>query len=467
MPFDRVSFPFSCPSGCASAQVFEPHTIGNQEIIYRTMVIGGPTEDDSNLSVYRGDSFICPAAIHSGIVSNAIGGCGVLTRRGEHHGFAASSHNGISTVEFPSGFPLSFSLEPAAESCHDPRWALFALSVSVGTVLWLLTVSSGMLFAITFAIVFFQTALASDPPYFEDFDSVISIAFERFLPTIFVAWALYRHCVRRTLHGLKAHVEKTVLWFGGCWIGALNNYTFDKIPISRLTPHDLRQQPGAVTALVIILLVIFAAAIGQVCAFRIEGRLLRYLGFYAATAVLMGILIVIPGLEFRLHHYIMALLLLPGTSVQTRPSLLYQGILTGLFINGVARWGYASILQTPAALREDGQLGSPLPRVLGPFFDGGGGGGANVTFTIPELAAGFDGLSVLVNDVERYHRVERVLPATFAWSRTKADASEPLFFRFAFTAARTLGGRWYGDYTKPGTWFANGTWGDIRPGPSR
>lgn len=460
MPFNGTSFAFFCPSNCASIQVLEPHTVGNREIIYSTMVIGGPAEVDPGLAIYRGDSFICPAAIHAGVIDNGGGGCGILTKQGEQTQFTASQHNGIQSVEFPSSFPMSFSFTPAVQKCHDPQWTLFSVSTVVTIALCTSTPASSLLFGLTFVIVFFQIALASDPPYFEDYSSVLSIAFERFLPSVFVGSVLYRYCVRQTLHDLTAHFEKTVLWLGGCWIGALNNYTFDKIPISRLTVHDLQQQPGAITALIIILLIIFAAAIGQIWALRIEGRLLRYLGFYTMIGIAMGCLILMPGLEFRLHHYIIALLLLPGTSLQTRPSLLYQGILLGLFINGVARWGYASILQTPEALREESQLGSAIPSVSQPILES-----TNITFSIPELAHGFDGLSVLVNDVERYHGIGLDLPLSFEWTRLNSD--EPLFFRFAFTGTKPLGGTWYGDYTKPGTWYKNGTWEDILPGPSR
>ena len=285
------------------------------------------------------------------------------------------------------------------------------------------------------------------------------MAFERYLPTAFAAWLLYSYCIRHALLGLEAHLEKTILWLGGCWIGALNNYTFDKIPISRLTGHDLSQQPGAITALIVMLLVILAAGIGQAWCFRVERRLLRYLGFYLVLGIIVLCLAAVPGLQLRLHHYIIALLL-PGTSLQTRPSLLYQGILVGLFIDGVARWGYASILQTSDALREDGQLGSLLLEILAPMITS-----QIATFLMPTLAAGFDGISVLVNDVERYRAHGPTLVDTFNCTRTEPE--DPMFFRFAFTGTKPLGVTWYGDYTKPGTWYANGTWEEPGPGPSK
>lgn len=160
------------------------------------------------------------------------------------------------------------------------------------------------------------------------------------------AWVIYdKMGVRRTLTGLTAQIEKTILWVGGCWVGALNNYTFNWIPIQRLTPHDLDQQPGAKAALSIIVIVLVVVAATQIWFFRQEGRLIKYLKLYIMFGIGLIICVILPDLSLRIHHYFLALLLLPGTSMQTRPALFYQGLLVGLFINGIARWDWDPILR--------------------------------------------------------------------------------------------------------------------------
>lgn len=47
--------------------------MGDQEVNYKSLVIGGALETDPESS-YRGDSFICGAALHAGVISNAAGG---------------------------------------------------------------------------------------------------------------------------------------------------------------------------------------------------------------------------------------------------------------------------------------------------------------------------------------------------------------------------------------------------------
>lgn len=276
----------------------------------------------------------------------------------------------------------------------------------------------------------------------------------RLLPAFFIAIIIWKKVVKRTLSGLDVPVEKTILWLGGFWIGALSNYTFDWIPISRLTPHDLEQQPGAKLALAIIVGVLVLIALGQIYCFWCEGRLLRYLGLYGLFAVAMLVCLAIPGVNLRIHHYIIGLLLLPGTSMQTRPSLLYQGILLGLFVNGVARWDFDSILQTTAALRDDGKINSIVPAVIMPKIESSTTNGVLASFSWMILPKDIEGISVLVNDVERYRAFIDEYPdgETFNWGRP-ADDSMNDYFRFAFIKdGRTL------DYSKAGTLLGNGTW---------
>jgi hypothetical protein len=275
-------------------------------------------------------------------------------------------------------------------------------------------------------------------------------------------YAVYRFCVKPQQQGLHAQIEKTVLWLGGCWVGALNNYTFDKIPIQRLTPHDIKQQPGAVPALIIVVLSLACIAVGQAWALRVEGRLPRYLGIYGIFAVTLLSLVAVPKMNVRIHHYILGLLLAPGTAMQNRPSLLFQGILVGLFINGIARWGFDSILQTPAELRGDAQLGSLLPHLLPPIINTNIGTllKPNITFSWEfPFPKHYDGLSVLVNEVERYRAYEDTGEESFTWVRHMDDVPE--YFRFAY-----MSGSVRADYTKAGVWRNDLGWTEPRPGPS-
>jgi hypothetical protein len=316
-----------------------------------------------------------------------------------------------------------------------------------------------------FTGVFAHVGLASDPPWHSSMTELVSDILGKFLPAAFCATVIYQYMgVRRALSGLRAQIEKTVLWLGGCWFGALSNYTLDWIPIQRLTAHDLERQAGAKLALAIIIIILTTIVVTQVFYFRREGRLIRYLGIYGLF--IGGILfsLLLPGLNLRIHHYILGLLLLPGTSMQTRPALIYQGLLVGLFINGIARWGFDSVLQTSDALRGDGQFDSALPEILEPEIVLGQNV-STITFSWSPPPSPYDGVSVLVNDVERFRGYKDELFAgdgnAFKW-RKDATIDEPEYFRFGY-----MEGSQSWDYTRAGIWNSNGSWTIMEPGPSK
>lgn len=453
-PFSNTSFAFRCPPKCADVQLLNPHAVGAYDANYRPLVVGSET--------YRGDSFICGSAIHVGIVTHRSGGCGRINLVGEQRDFKSTKSHGIESIPFDSEFPLSFSFTSGEEDgfkCGgEPRSALLFVSL-LATVLLSLFSSKSKIFFPIFVVIFAHVSFVSDPPRASYRNATVlpdhlSKFAKRLLPAFFVAVIIWMTVVKRTLSGLDAPVEKTVLWLGGFWIGALSNYTFDWIPISRLTAHDLEQQPGAKVALAVIVGVIAVIAAGQIYYFWLEGRLLKYLGLYGLFVLGILFCLAIPGVNLRIHHYIIGLLLLPGTSMQTRPSLVYQGILLGLFVNGIARWDFDSILQTAAALREDGKFNSIVPAILKPAIESSTTNGLVASFSWKFLPDGVDGISVLVNDVERYRKFIDEKPGgdMFQWERSSDDAMND-YFRFAFIQnGRTL------DYSKAGTLLGNGTW---------
>ncbi|KKA27852.1 hypothetical protein TD95_003236 [Thielaviopsis punctulata] len=465
-PFNNTGFPFRCPADCLGYHVLNPRAVGDQEIVYRPLVIGGPSADDAQ-AVYRGDSFICGAALHAGVVSNSKGGCGVVKLVGQRSSYTSSKRNGIQSVGFDSDFPLSYTFLDVKCSSKDMRWTLLGISIAYSVIISLLTEDPAVFFFTTFVGLYWHVGMASDPPSHYSIPDLVSKLTAKFLPAMFVAWAFYdKMGVKRTLSGLTAQIEKTVLWMGACWVGALENYTLEWIPISRLEAHDLAQQPGAQATLAIIIVLIVAIAAGQIYCFRNEGRLIKYLQLYGLYIAGILILLVLPGLNLRIHHYILAILLIAGTNIRTRPSLLYQGLLVGLFINGIARWGFDSVLQTPMALQGDAQHNSLLPTILTPdIVSAAATNVSTITFKWEAPPSDiYEGMSILVNDVERFRTFfdgGYDSQTQFTWERA-AGTELNEYFRFAFIEGSSAL-----DYTRAGVWTKAGTWTPMEAGPSR
>ncbi|PYH75373.1 LCCL domain protein [Aspergillus uvarum CBS 121591] len=508
-PFSESTIAFRCPANCHDAKLLEPHMVGNETYSYRGLVVGGPEPGSDEPGVYRADSYVCQAAIHAGVITNTVGGCGVVKLEGAAHSFPPSKQNGIRSVGFPSTFPKSFSfveLSSSQATCpQDPRWPLLGITIGVLGVLWIFSTSSPVLFFSTFFMLFCQVGLVSDPPSFTQFADLLSSLLSRLLPASFVAYVLYKYCARPLLDPLSEpvyQITKTLLYLPPAFIGGLNNYTFARlIPLERLTPHDIQKQPGAKVALALVIPTVICIVLTQAWQIRMGGLMPRYLKIYCTMGLILLILLPLPGLRLRIHHYILAILLMPGTALPTRPSLIYQGLLLGLFINGVARWGFASIIETPAALGEQapgpggahGWWGGTYPNVTDssvtislPGLDSHEThhGNGNITFSLWERQRmnklGVDGISVLVNDVERWRGyLDEDKRGEFIWHRhghnglelfhrptiesdamdmevLRADEDsqpEDLFFRFAF-----LKGAEAGKYGGAGVWLKDGRW---------
>lgn len=540
-PFRASTFAFRCPSNCQNTLLLEPYTVGNQTLHYQPLVIGGPEPESPSAkssstpaAYYRADSLICQAAIHDGVITNAQGGCGVVKLKGAAHSYPSVERHGLLSTSFPSTFPKSYSFIHLSASQQmtcppDPQWTLLAITAVALGLLSLLTTSPAVFFFSTFVILMLHVGFVSDHPNLPSVLDLFSLFLSRMLPATFIVYVLYLYCARPLLTRLaspKYQISKTVLYLPPTFIGALNNYTFALwIPIERLTPQDVQEQPGAKIALAIVVTIIALIVLSQAWYIRLAGLMPRYIKIYFTMGAVLIFLLLLPGLRLRIHHYILAILFMPGTAIPTRPSVIYQGLLLGLFINGVARWGFASIIETPEALGEqpsgtgglNGWWGAATPNITNssvsislehvpvmtvidsPRFNGNG----NITFHLwePDRMAklGLDGISVLVNDVERWRGyVDEDRKGRFTWRRQghrglelrhnvvaeeenplfldpsssqqplnlkdedesedEDGAPEDLFFRFAF-----MRGAETGLYGGVGVWNRDGSW--IPPPP--
>ncbi|KAF8640776.1 hypothetical protein AX17_000426 [Amanita inopinata Kibby_2008] len=452
-PFDNETFNFRCPAQCDGVILQNPRTVGDERVAFKPLIVGG---GDGN-QTYRGDSFICAAAIQAGIVSNARGGCASLELINNFTNFVPYSANGLGSIGFPTIFPISFRLNPSTTltHCNDLRNPALALNVIATFLLFtVLHPKPIVLFWCLVCIGFWHVALFSQP---QGPPPELSNAFGTFLPALFIAYAFWRVAFRFTLPSFsKLPLEASVLYLAPYWVAILNNLTFDRIPISRLTSSDLAKRSGAITSLIIILIILTIIVINQIRVVRKTGWLPYYAGWYILGGLVILVIALLPGLQLRIHHYILAMILMPGTAFPTRLSAFYQGLLLGLFLNGAAAFGFDSIVQTTQELRQDAALGSSLPTFLTdsttynaslPWAD-------QIVSWAP-LLPGWDGYALLIDDVERY------VGTAMNYSLAALDATLPHFFRLAFTANGAAG-----DFTMAAILWPNGTWVDPLTGPS-
>lgn len=197
-------------------------------------------------------------------------------------------------------------------------------------------------------IGYWHVNLFSDPAVPPD----LSTAFGTFLPSLFICYAFWRVGFRHVLPAFKdLPIERFVWYLPAFWAGVLFNIVTSGIPIDRLYGADISNRPGALVALIIICLIVLALVINQIRVIRNSGWLLHYLKWYGLAVITLVIFASLPTLQFRLHHYFAAILIIPVTAFPTRLSAIYQAFALGMFLNGASKFGLDSIFQTVDEVR--------------------------------------------------------------------------------------------------------------------
>ncbi|CAK9440597.1 uncharacterized protein LODBEIA_P46360 [Lodderomyces beijingensis] len=428
-----------CPALCDRSWTFSQLPVGDQLIKHRGYFIGGGDNvadkiDPNQLSnPYRADSYPCGSAVHAGLVSPFWGGCARLSYKSGEQSFfkSAKGHYGVdASIAFDSFFKSSFffkNLRWQGETftqCNDPRMVILVINIVLGLPIIYLA-SGAVAYWVLSICAFWTICLATDPRITvdpskpEDLAALISLGLERFLPTCCILYMLWHCSTKRTLQEPEepqeplelqdsdspsekvSYLSRVLLFYPLFWLGVLNNVTFDRLPTDRLVWNDLIEQPGAMIAVSSLVTLIFSCAVVQGYKLWLSGRFQKYLFIYSLFVVGLVVVANIPGLTLRIHHYILAMLLIPGCATRGRTALVFQGILLGLFLSGASGWGLASIAETHLALKRNDPSGALEPPLI-TLYDERSGllNWQNITTT--NAYKKYTSVSLLINDLEEY-----------------------------------------------------------------
>lgn len=480
-------FVFKCPASCKEdGQTWSETAVGDYQSIYRQYVIGGN-------NTYRADSFICPSALHHGVASNRKGFCGRIKFNGPRSKFISETGgSGIESMKFESIYPYTYSFDDEFNAnfevtgCRDLRFQIIWFNI-IMSMIFAYFVQSGALFYWTFSVMGFWTViLASNPPLDHVYGGIlkaeiISLGFRRFMPYMFGCYVIYVASGKNQLTDLEEALSKCTLWVGGFWVALLENYTFSALPVNRLTLHDINSQRGGWITVISIAGFIFFAAFGQAYIIWRLGKFKKYIMVYILFILALVYFANFQNQTLRLHHYILGLVLLPGVGFKTTPSLLFSGLLFGLYVSGVARWDFDSIIQTEAQLNRGDALNfGGLPTFNNPSIEYSQEHKiTDISISWEEIMAVpktedldisslWNGYSVIVNDLEQY----RGNSTSFSMKQYIQDSAwgeerdRKVYIRLAYANLRPSVGS-IGDYTKAAIInLDTGEWTDPIPGPS-
>ncbi|GFZ51307.1 hypothetical protein JCM24511_09067 [Saitozyma sp. JCM 24511] len=441
---ELVSQNVRCLGGCAETTLGNPRWVGDVKVNGVPLLIGGGDES----GVYRADSWICAAAIHSSLISRTLGGCvavQTLPYPAGSSNFTGSTASGLTSVPFSPGFPGAFTLTrlstPGCLDLHPIVSAFNALMLFLVTLF--LLPSPPVLFSTLLILGYGQIVFFSDPAYAPpDWEWV----FSGLLPVLFTGYWAYRVSFKRTISAFAELPFELALWQGlGFWIGVENSTIFARLPISRLGYGTL--DPGGVIALVVIICMVVVVVLFQAWDMRKFGLLQYYLVRYLPLVPLLIVLACIPNYTLRIHHYLYALAAIPVLSLPNRVSVFGQAFMLGLFLDGVGRWGWASIIEQTTSLLGDAAANTPLPTLIP----------SNTTDILSWTALNntlraenITGISLLVDDVLR---LANTTVGNVSMQALGLDLGLDHFFRIAWSEdGDSL------DFTVPLVRWANGSW---------
>ncbi|WVN86050.1 uncharacterized protein L203_101208 [Cryptococcus depauperatus CBS 7841] len=437
--------------GCSDIQLGNPRWIGGQKINHQPVIVGGGDKDRT----YRADSWLCPSAIHSGLISSQMGGCvtfHALPFPSLFSPFVNSSANKLTSQGFTPSFPGAFRLlKEDASGCLDLHWIMTAFnSTCLAITTLFLRPPPALLFSLLFFLGFFQISLFSNPPsYPPDWEQLLS----RFLPSSLIAYWIYKQSFCITLPAFrKLPFEVTILQGASYWLGVESSTMFANFPITRLGYDPL--DPAGIIALICVIIIVIGVVGIQWWEFRRLALVQYYLIRYLPLIPIFIVLSFIPDYSLRPHHYMLALLAIPLLSLPNRVSLCLQAFMLGLYLDGVCRWGYASILESNESLLGDADSGSWVPEFwqnssTSTMLYWSGIGNDLKSANVSEYSILLNDIQVSGNYTQTYINI----------SSLDIDLHKDNYFRIAYMAnGSSL------DFSNPITRWKNGTWNWVEAG---
>ncbi|KAJ3012625.1 hypothetical protein HKX48_006187 [Thoreauomyces humboldtii] len=402
-PFANQSFVVRCPQECLQTRNLNQRWLGNttQGFLAPWVVGSGP---------YRAESWICAAGIHAGVIKKHWGGCAAIDIVGEISNFESTTANGITTLPFPSWFPKAYNIRAISSShCTDFSWGILPVAYLFSVFFSLFWPTKGsFIFALVSAGFWYGTFIAI--PIHGD--SWTSAAFGTYFVTLGYTYVLYTLFMRPSiLYPARFPLDTAILYIAPFYLALHMEILTAPLSNFGLTSRAFRD-PETLVIFVIGLPAVLIVCSAQLWLFRRHGMLVRYILAYGTAAIIYFVVAKIVGLSVHLHHYTLGIILLPLTRLQSRTSLVMQGFLIGLVVQGISRWGPASPFDT-AFQNQAGDEVVSVPRpsfAISPNALAANGTiaweyGSSPGDPIPS-GLSYDAFSLLLNDVEIYRGVE-------------------------------------------------------------
>ena len=399
-----------CPAFCGgSGLAYDVVKYADQEVQYEPYIVKSPVGTE-RAPIYRADSFPCIAAYEQGAISQLFGGPMAIqlnddfpydAEEDEAEPRKQGRHGLFFNSEFPASFTIS-QLTRAAGTLHNV-YDLKLYGILVGVVYTVVVAVIGwdarIFYFTSVGIVYTTIVLCSDPPVTVEYlDNqygggesawrLLSVYVERMIPLGLSVGFVWKCVGEYTFGDDKVGSIQRLVFLLGCWVTGLDNLTFERLPIDRLLLGDVLKHTGSVLAFLFIVGLILCCAVVQSFKIWRAGWFRQAFVWYVGGLVLLvwvgrgcsGLLqlpldggsgedavdvdINVNALVLRIHHWVIGMALIYACKTRWVGSYLMQGLCLGLVLDGVGRWGFASVLEQHASVQRDrdsvhGHLGRP------------------------------------------------------------------------------------------------------------
>ncbi|KAF0687036.1 Aste57867_21197 [Aphanomyces stellatus] len=333
-PFESDWMPIRCPTRCLwdGSSVLE--------------VIGS--------SHYKGDSRICRAAIHAGVMDTN-GGCALMRYSGGRNRFVGSTANGVKSQSFNSWFPKTFEFKApsSAHHCTDLSWWILAVGCVATFGLGVFPLPPVALVHTLTLWGFVYVAVVTAPVGY-DYTAIMLTLSTQFVLVVVFVHCLFHWFIRPTfadfcLLPLKQRVFTWGVFYVTPFHIMLHLNFFSNIPWLNIDVGGYKNTAVSNTAAYVVLSLLGLSFL-VLAAFLVRRlyhqSLLRSttIGYVTVCIYCALVFAFFNHTLFHLHHVLIGVLLLPLTRTPSSPAFFLQALGLGLFIQGYAAWGWPTFL---------------------------------------------------------------------------------------------------------------------------
>eukprot|EP00122_Pirum_gemmata_P000088 Pgem_evm1s70 len=198
----------------------------------------------------------------------------------------------------------------------------------------------------------------------------IEFRLQSLLPCVLISWALHNFSIHFTLPPMKMTTEteterETERETELTWNSDLEKNVvlqtnqqdladhYKYVNVTEISLSDSKKEnnftsPSDIAMLTCIIVFALVFLLFSLYKIYCHGRVIVYLVFYTLFFTFLGLLTLAFQqapfeLNLHIHHYFLGIALWPLTLFKNRFSMLCQGVLLGIYINGIVRWGHASM----------------------------------------------------------------------------------------------------------------------------